>query len=269
MVSKTGFFASLRNSWQHFKDRQKVWELIILAAQDGVLTDEEVAEIQEKITEVGLTEQDLILVRAKAYEVAFNAVAFDRRITEDEEHELLRLKKFLMIPDEEVASTKKALDKLRLLAEIESGSLPTASIPGLVLEAGEVAHWSERGTLVEEKEVSLGYRGGTTGMNVKISKSITYRVAAQKGTLVTEKRMVDVCGGRFFVTSNRCIFHGDTKAFTVRLSEVSGVKYYTDGIGITDKKDKVRIVRYDSKENADALGLIISKLLSKIQEHQS
>lgn len=261
---KMGFFDKLRNTLALIKDKAQLYRMIVDAVRDGELTDDEILQIQDRIREIGnFSESEMKTLRATVYEVAYRAVSADKRITEREEADLLRIRTYFDIPDSVVEPTKKELAKYRLMENIDQGALPVVEVPELVKERDEVAHWATAASLLEEKTVNLGYKGGTQGLNVKISKSITYRVAAQKGTLVTEQRMVPVSDGRFLVTNRRFVFNGKSKAFTIWLGDVSAVKYYTDGIGITDKKDNVRVVKF-SLGDADLIGMVASRLLSKL-----
>jgi hypothetical protein len=120
-----GFFSSISKKIadmrQRSKDKKEFFDTILRAAGDGVLTDEEVAQIQTRYKELGLTQDDLKGIRVQAYNAALRAVKSDGVVTAEEEAELGKLQRFLMIPESEIAKSKRELARLRLLTEIQNG----------------------------------------------------------------------------------------------------------------------------------------------------
>ena len=126
-----GFFSGISDKIkvmrQHAKDKKEFLASLVTAAEDGKLTDDEIKEIQERYKELELTQDDLKGVRAQAYNAALRAAKADGVVTAEEEAELAKLQQFLMIPESEIAKSKKELARLRLLTEIQNGNPPTTN----------------------------------------------------------------------------------------------------------------------------------------------
>lgn len=142
-----GFFSSISEKIadmrQRSKDKKEFFDTILRAAEDGVLTDEEIAQIQARYKELGLTQDDLKGIRVQAYNAALRAVKNDGIVTAEEEAELGKLQQFLKTPESEIAKSKKELARLRLLTEIQNGNPPSVSVPNVILQKSETAYWSE------------------------------------------------------------------------------------------------------------------------------
>jgi hypothetical protein len=108
----TDKFGAMR---QRSKDKKEFLESILSAAEDGKLSDSEVTELQTRLKELELTDEDIRIVRVQAYNAALHAAKRDGRISSEEEAELEKLQKFLRIPGycelKEGASAATALDR--------------------------------------------------------------------------------------------------------------------------------------------------------------
>jgi hypothetical protein len=146
------------NAWrQKARNKAAYKRDFMTAIEDGKLTTEEILALNERRVELDLSPDDVRGLRATAYRRACQAAASDRRITAEEAAELQRIKGYLGLGESEVASTQREFQRLRLLAEIQAGNLPTTSTPGLLLQKNERVHWSERAQLIEERVVRRQY----------------------------------------------------------------------------------------------------------------
>src|SRR6185295_6795664 len=109
---------------QRYKGKKAFFARVIEAASDGKLTEEEMSELRNTMVQLGLTEDDFRQVRASAYARALIAVQADDDVTEEEEQELDKLQRFLRIPDAEIAHSKAALLRLRIISDARRGVLP-------------------------------------------------------------------------------------------------------------------------------------------------
>jgi hypothetical protein len=257
-----GFFGGISKKIaamrQRSKDKKEFLAEIINAAEDAKLTDDEIKEIQSRYKELGLTQDDLKGVRAQAYNAALRAAKSDGAVTAEEATELRKLQHFLMIPESEIARSTKELARLRLLTEIQKGNPPTVRVSNVILKKDEVAHWSEPGSIIEERVVGRRYEGGSHGFSFRIVKGVSYRVGAHRGHIVTDKAAVPVSSGELIVTNKRVIFRGDTKSFNIRLDKLLELNFYKDGVRLTDDKGKPRVVKFDDTGNTDLVGATLS-----------
>lgn len=129
-----------------------------------MLTDEEVAQIQTQYKELGLTQDDLKGILVQAYNAVLRAVKSDGVVTAEEEVELGKLQQFLMIPESEIAKSKKELARLHLITEIQNDNPPSVSVPNVILQKSETAYWSEPASILKERVVKRRYEAALKGL---------------------------------------------------------------------------------------------------------
>lgn len=248
---------------QRSKDKKEFLAGIINAAEDGKLTDDEINQIQARYKELELTQDDLKRIRAQAYNAALRAAKSDGVVTAEEGAELAKLQQFLMIPESEIAKSKKELARLRLLTEIQNGNPPSISVPNVILQKSEIAYWSEPASILEERVVKRRYEGGSHGISFRIAKGVSYRVGAHRGHIVTDTAVVPVSSGELIITNKRVIFRGNAKSFNLRLDKFLELKSYTDGVRLTDDKGKPRVVKFADEGNSDVVGATLSYAINQ------
>ena len=262
-----GFLATLKAkfqaSMQHIADRDSFRKQLFEAVADGRLTDRELDEIGDLKASLGISDDELRKMRVKAYEIAFKAAKADGLVTHEEEAELQRVQTALSIPEKDIRRTKRELARLRLITEIQRGNLPKVSVPSLILQKAEEAHWSEPASLIEERVVGLRYVGSSQGISFRIAKGVTYRVGASRGQLVVDKANVPVSTGDLVLTNKRVVFRGDKKSFNYRLDKLLDVQLFAEGLLLTDSAGKPRIVRFESSENADIVGSVLTQTINR------
>jgi hypothetical protein len=142
------------------------------------------------------------------------------------------------------------------IAQIQGGSLPVVQ-SGIRLYQGETVHFSATGELLESQTV--GYRGGTAGVSVRVAKGVTVRSGSIKGGAI--KDMVVVASGEFAATSARLVFAGNLKSFDVKLGKVNHIEKLDDGL-IVHADGKARIIKLLCTNASAQLGqAVIDKLL--------
>jgi hypothetical protein len=255
--------AKLNVLWQHHKNINKFKELLFEAVQDGKLTGKEMSLLSEKLKEFGLTDRDIVAFRADAYARALLSGKIKSAITQPEEKELQNIQEFLKIPDSEIAGSKKELARLRLLNEIQLGHLPRIQVENVVLQRGEIPHWSEAATLQELKVVNRRYEGASHGMSFRLTKRVSYRIGASKGYLLSDKQILPVSDGVLIITNKRIIFHGDAKSFALRLPQILNIEPYGDGLKLDESSGRTRMVKYHHRGNGEIIGTILSQAINK------
>ena len=244
-------------------NRQAFVKALMKAVDDGQLTLEEVSHLDALKSAAGLTDQDIRSARIEAFTRAFAVAKADRKVTAQELIDLKRLQSYLGLSDAELGSSQRELARLRLLAEVQAGNLPTASDRGIVLQRGEAVHLREQGALFEERVVRRRYGGGSAGVSIRIMKGVSYRIGQQKGRPVSETGIAPVSAGDLILTSKRILFHGDRKSFALKYENLLGGEMCTDGVRLTPNTGKPHLVRITRQENVDLLGAILSQLVNQ------
>jgi hypothetical protein len=115
--------------------------------------------------------------------------------------------------------------------------LTPVSVRKAMLKPGEVAYGVAMGDYYQSQTV--GYKGGTQGMSVRVAKGVTLRTSATRGQPV--KGLVKVASGELVVTSQRVIFAGDQKSFAIALDSLINSENYTDGFSFNDAKSSYTV----------------------------
>jgi len=233
------------------------------AVADGKLDPAEVEEVERLKREFGLLPEDVARLRADVYTAAVQHAKADRQLSAEEETELARIQHYLGVQDSEVGQSTLDLNRLRLLREVQAGSLPTISVPGFVLQKNELLHWAEAGALLEERAVRRRYEGGSRGVSFRIMKGVTYRVGAHRGNLVTETDVIPVSQGALVVTNKRVAFRGHKKGFVTRLDKVMDIQLFSDGVQVTDEKGTPRLVKFEVPANSEIVGMILTAVANR------
>ncbi|MBI2342833.1 MAG: hypothetical protein HYV02_00615 [Deltaproteobacteria bacterium] len=266
-----GIFQTLVHKYKSAKQKSlnktEFKQALMQAVSDGKLTPDEMAELEKKKVELGLTEIDIAGMKAGAFAAAFLATKSDRQVTQEEEKELKAIQGYLGLADQQIAPTKKELERLRLLNEIQNGNLPVVRAPNLILQNGEQEHWIEPGALIEEKVVSRRYQGGSSGVSFRIMKGVSYRVGAHKGTLVSETDLVPVSHGDLVLTNKRIIFQGNGKSFGTKLDKVLNIQLFNNGLQFSEtNKSKPKMVRFSRTGNDDIIGAILTYAINNYEK---
>lgn len=252
----------LKGIRQHSQDKDAFKRRLIHAMADGVLSPEEIQNLDALREQLGLSDAEVRSLRVEAYHVALHAITADGAVTPEEDAELVRIQNYLGISRQDMDKTKVNLARLRLIAEIRAGNLPTAAVSGLVTQKGEQVHWVEAGSLLEERVVRRRYEGGSSGASFRIAKGASFRVGATRGTLVSDKAVVPVSTGDFIITNRRVIFRGDAKSFACKIEKLLDVSLFSDGIRITDQVGRPKTIRFSNAANADVVGMLIAHVVN-------
>lgn len=230
------------------------------AVSDGKLTADKMQRLEELKKELDVTSasQDFTMVRREQYQAAADAVKATGKLTEKEEKELQRIQAFLGLKDAQIAQDKAELGRLRILTEMRTGKFPVISSENVVLRGiklgdDEVPHWAEIAIMLEGQDP-----GGTAGMGLRLVPNAAYQVGTANSYLLPMKGATPVAEGHLVMTSTRMMFKGDKiTGFTYDRPEE--INLYKDGLRLRLGNGRAVLFKFRSVENADFIGLIISK----------
>ncbi len=260
----------IKDLWSRLKtsgaNRRSLDELRAIGlafAEDGVFTGDELQMLEERREELGLTQEEM----ATVYEEIFRATAAmarqDRRLTPEEEGSLRILASRWGIDFATHVGSPAELARMRLLHMIENGFTPSVDPGPLILKRGEVAHWQESGAIFEEKVVSRGYVGGSSGFSVRLCRGLSYQVGSTRGQMVSRTAQVPVSHGTLTLTNQRLAFTGDRKSVAVPWQKLLECSLYSDGVRfVADGRSKPTLVIFDGRDGGEIVGLLASRLLN-------
>jgi tellurite resistance protein len=262
-----GIFQSIIKKYKDAKqtvlNKKEFKQALLQAVSDGKLTKEEIAELEQKKEELGLSDEDIKEMKAEIFTAAFVAAKSDEQVTASEEKELQDVQQYLGLADSEIQATKKELTRLRLLNEIQQGNLPLMTIANIVTVKGEKAYWAEPALLAEEKVIRTRYEGRSQGVSFRIAKGVSYRVGGFRGHAVSETGVVPVSNGEFIITSKRIIFRGDGKSFATKLDKILDIQLFTNGIHLSENnRAKPRLIKFNELGNHHIIGAVLSHAIN-------
>jgi hypothetical protein len=255
----------IRDSKKRMSNKREFKKQLIEAVSDGKITSDEIALLDSKYTEYGLSSIDINEIKVQAYTLAFNAAKSDSVITAEEAKELDKIAKYLHIEDSEIENTKIEFARYRLIAEVQRGNLPVVEGSGLILLKGEITHWIERASLLEERVLRSRYVGGSHGISLRIMKGVSYRVGSHRGHLVSDTGIVPVSTGNLIFTNKRITFLGDKISFNLKLEKLLNVELLKDGIELIEASGKNRTLQFSVSDNTEIVGAIVSQILNRME----
>jgi hypothetical protein len=247
--------------------KQDFYACIMRTAKNGTLTETELEGLRARYKELNLSPTDSwgIGVRTEAYKMAFQAIVAKGTISAEDEAKLVRTQTFLMIPDADIVKERSMIYRMRVLAEIQKGNLPSVTIPNLVLQKDESAYWAEPASILEDRVVNRRYEGSSQGVSLRIAKGVSYRIGAQRGHLVADRATVPVSSGSVIVTNKRLIFAGDAKSLSLRLNKLLEVHCYSNGVRFSEENGKGHLIRFLSADNIDIVAAILSHAINEFK----
>ncbi|MDO5147671.1 MAG: TM2 domain-containing protein [Eubacteriales bacterium] len=110
-----------------------------------------------------------------------------------------------------------------------NAELPIITTSNLVLSNGETCHYCGPATFVKTKNVIVGYSGGSQGTSIRIAKGMSVRLGAHRATPIRGD-VQERTPGVLSITNKRVVFSGNKGAFDKRITALSAVTPYKDGI---------------------------------------
>lgn len=122
---------------------------------------------------------------------------------------------------------KKTHGKQRSLSPTDS--LPIISTSNILLSNGEICHYCGSATFVKTKNVVIGYSGGSRGSTIRIAKGMSLKVGSHKASPIRGD-VQERTEGVLSITNKRVVFSGNKGAFDKKISTLSSVTPYKNGI---------------------------------------
>jgi hypothetical protein len=210
------------------------------------LDDEELSEVEkQKLEDVAENFSFSKTVKTDIYkeevlavmQEAFKRAVMDRRLTPAEELRLAKMGENLGIEITHDHATLITIKRLKLLARIDVGELPTIE-PSLRLQRGEVCHAEFPCRLHEYRVITRGVAyHGPTG-RIRIMKGLSWRYGYISATPVRSEELRQLDSGTLYITNKRLLFNGSRRSVNTQLKKIIHFTAYQDGIQI--EKDSGR-----------------------------
>lgn len=195
----------------------------------GGLDADAANKILESYSYKGLAPSRLTQAKRLVYSSVVRVFSKDEVIDDNEAESLSKLKSILLLGLSDVADLDQHLELQQHIWQLKRGELPTIDIP-VPLKKKEIAHFAFQPVeFHQERVVKRGYEGGSRGVSIRIAKGVTYRVGGHRGQLVSRTAIVQLDTGELFLTSQRLIFSGPQKSFSVPAAKILNTTAYGDG----------------------------------------
>lgn len=163
-----------------------------------------------------------------------------------------------------ISDTEQKTDSLKSKGTIIPETievLPTVQPLGLILKASEICHFSENADYIEVKNVVVGRQGRGGGVSTRLMKGVYLHTGRTQSASVRDNIAVKT-PGIFSITNQRVVFSGVKGTFNKKLSEITAITPYDDGIGLQfDEKHFLLQMK-----NAPTALMILNKILSEFAE---
>ena len=242
------------------EERKAQYEAVLLAAMaDGVLTESEIKELDALRKTLKMKEEDVRVIRLKAFQKAIDAVKADGMFTPKEEIDLEKIRDYLGLSETEMVRNRVTLAKMRVLYEIHKGNLPLDEIPGLGLEKGEQTHMCVSASFFAVRpDTRLLHRGAGP-----IFKAGTpYRMGAGRVFPLTETELGDEVVGTWTITNQRVMFNSGQHAFRLRYDKLLGVTVFADAFLLEVDTGDPRVIRPTERKDLEVILAIMSRYLN-------
>ncbi len=211
------------------------------AIADGKLTEAEIADLERRKEQLGLSDEALNTIRQDLYVEAFSKATEDEQVTEEEWEELEHIQDYLDLQDVDIAATKRELYRMRILSEIQKGNLPVMQQETFAADNDELIHWAEPVDALK-----------TQGKGAVMQSSTLFNTAGWTRT----------DGGLLIITSKRVVLTAaQTHSWSYR--RVLAVKPYVNGVLLSVNREPALFLRYTQKGNHNVVGSVLLALLQR------
>lgn len=214
----------LRNEYQRMLQR---------ALDDGVLTQEEVIQLEAVRAKGALSPDEVRMAALAIYRMALRDAAADARLTPEEDGTLRRLQEQLGLSERDLGEDFRLLSRLRLLARITEGMLPQVQSP-ISLVPGEYCHWVVQCTLAERIAVPQSARRELTGIRFGMDDTEPFSAGGPLSALRPAAEILPIDIGALIITSRRTIFQGAKRTVTVPHARAESIELYADGVRLDE-----------------------------------
>jgi hypothetical protein len=215
------------------KARAEYQRLLQQALDDGVLSPDEIEELESVRRQGALTPEEVRTAALAIYRVALRDAAADARLTPEEATSLERLQSQLGLSEHDLGADFNRLSRLRLLARIAEGNMPEVQSP-VQLVPEERCHWVVQCTLADRIPVPQAARRELVGLSFQVTGSEPFAAATPRDELRPADDVLPNDLGALIVTSRRTIFQGAKRTISVPHARTDAITLYADGIRIDE-----------------------------------
>lgn len=219
--------------------RQEYRRLLQGALDDGVLTADELEQLEVVRRDGELTPDEVRMAALAIYRGALRDAAADARLTPDEDAALRRLQEQLGLTEEDLGADRTPLSRLRMLARVAEGHLPEVQAP-VPLVPDERCHWVVQATLADRISVPTSARRELAGPVFGVLGTEPFAASETRDALRPADDILPTDIGTLVITSRRTIFQGAKRTISVPHARAETVTLYQDGVRVEELGQSAR-----------------------------
>ncbi|HEX2166738.1 MAG TPA: hypothetical protein VHG09_05815 [Longimicrobiales bacterium] len=231
------FVALLGLRWFDLRRRRRrrieYQQLLRQALDDGVLTPEELEELESVRARGDLKPDEVRMAALAIYRGALRDAAADARLTPDEDAVLTRLQEQLGLTERDLGSDLPQLSRLRMLARVAGGKMPEVHAP-VSLVPDERCHWVVQCTLAERIALPDVARRKLAGPSFRVVSNEPFAATGSRDALRPAADILPSDVGVLIVTSRRIIFQGARRTVSVPHARAEMLELYADGVRLDE-----------------------------------
>lgn len=204
-----------------------------LALADGMLTPEEISELDTLRREKDLTQTEVRMVARAIYRGALRTALEDHRLTDAEDQSLRKLQMQLGLSETDLGEDAGSLARMRLLGRVAKGELPTVDAP-ITLVPNERAHWVVQASLAERLELPRRALTPIRAVTMPVTGNGDFNAAGERDSLRANEQILPLDLGMLVITSRRTVFQGAKRTVSVPHARLDTIALYKDGLRLDE-----------------------------------
>ena len=196
-------------------------------------------------------------VRGKFINDYVQGIISDRRLSPEEDCELLEIAQSLTIDPKMSESTQRTLDRYRLYWTLENGDLAAQDV-SINLQRNEYCYFTTPVEWHEQRTVTQRTYTTGTSTRIKIAKGVYYRMGSSSSQRVTSEEWKPIDSGTLYLTNKRMLFIGSKKNSQIRLDKVLSFTSYSNGVQIDKDTGRSPLLYFSDTE---VFSILFARLL--------
>lgn len=199
------------------------------AMADGVLTADEMAELDRIRTEKDLTGAEVRMLARATYRRLLRDALRDARLSAEDDAALRHLQGQLGLSESDLGRDVTHLSRLRLFARVDAGDLPVVDSP-LALVPNERCNWVVQCTLADELRLPRSPRSELHGTALVVANGSAFNAGHRRSALRPNDRILPTDLGILVVTSRRTVFQGAKRTLSIPHARLEHIVLHADGL---------------------------------------
>lgn len=238
---KAGFFSKKHNDCESKFEMGK--SEIISLIQNAMFSTNEYSELENRIVKIAaesyIKQEELDFLYTLGFDRAVENFLDDGIFSVEEEQKVVEFYNKLNLSQDTLdkhGSYDKVV-KASVLRDLTEGNIQNLRqninihLP-FNFQKTEKLIWVFQGVEFYEQRIRTQYRGGYSGVSIRVARGVYYRTGAFRGNPVKIEEMIYIAKGLFALTNKHLYFASPNKNFRIQLEKIITMNPYEDGIGL-------------------------------------